>query len=109
MVMTVLTQDTLHLLMLYNPLVLLTSRGSQIFANYKQKQTGAQSLATTGMNLSGSLIRMATTIKEVGWDLYILRGYGMSVMLNSILVSQIMLYKENTTRILEELKLKKKD
>ena len=36
---TVLTSDTLYVLMIYNPMVLVMSRGSQIIANYNQKQT----------------------------------------------------------------------
>ena len=104
----VLTQDTLYLLMIYMPIVLLTSRGSQILANYHQKQTGAQSRATTGMNLIGSVIRTVTTIKEVGWDLHILRSYGVSITLNVILFMQIVLYGENTKKIFGDLKKKQK-
>ena len=100
----ILTQDTLYILMIYMPIVLLTSRGSQILANYQQKQTGAQSVATTGMNLTGSLIRTITTIKEVGWDMYILRSYGVSIMLNVILFIQIFVYRENTRRVLDDVK-----
>lgn len=94
--------------MVYMPIVLLTSRGSQILANYQQKQTGAQSLATTGMNLTGSLIRTVTTIKEVGWDLHILRSYGVSITLNMILFTQIVVYKENTQKVLDDIQQKKK-
>ncbi|KAL7496014.1 hypothetical protein ACHAWT_004394, partial [Skeletonema menzelii] len=104
----VLTQETLYILMVYMPIVLLTSRGSQILANYQQKQTGAQSLATTGMNLTGSLIRTVTTIKEVGWDLHILRSYGVSITLNMILFTQIFVYKENTQKVLDDIQQKKK-
>ena len=110
---TVFTQDTLYILMVYNPAVLLMSRGSQIIANYNQKQTGAQSLATTSMNLFGSLIRVITTIKEVGWDFHILRSYATSISLNIILFTQIILYRENTSRVLNSLmkeqKMKKKE
>jgi len=109
---TVFTQDTLYILMVYNPAVLLMSRGSQIIANYNQKQTGAQSLATTSMNLFGSLIRTITTIKEVGWDFHILRSYATSISLNMILFTQIILYRENTSRVLNSLmkeQIKKKE
>ena len=92
----VLTPDTQYILMVYNPVVLIISRGSQVIVNYKQKQTGAQSIATTGLNLIGTLIRIGTTIKEVGWDFHILRAYGVSVTLNSMLFLQLVLYKENT-------------
>ena len=93
--------------MVYNPVVLIISRGSQIFQNYKQKQTGAQSAATTGLNLVGTIIRIGTTIKEVGWDFHILRAYGVSVTLNSILFAQLFVYKENTEKHLKSLKEKK--
>jgi hypothetical protein len=95
--------------MVYNPVVLMISRGSQVIANYKQKQTGAQSLATTGLNLVGTLVRIGTTIKEVGWDFHILRAYGVSVALNSMLFAQLIVYKENTKNFLNSLKAKKSE
>lgn len=104
----VLTPETYYILMIYNPIVLLYSRGSQIIANHTQKHTGAQSLATTGMNLAGSLVRIATTIKEVGWDFHILRSYGVSVTLNFILLGQILSYRANTDTFLKSLMEKKK-
>ncbi|KAL3789925.1 hypothetical protein HJC23_010610 [Cyclotella cryptica] len=107
-VFRVLTPDTQYILMVYNPVVLLISRGSQMLANHKQKQTGAQSLATTGLNLVGTLVRIGTTIKEVGWDFHILRAYGVSVALNFILFVQLIVYKENTERFLKSLRDKKK-
>ena len=105
----VLTPDTQYILMVYNPVVLIISRGSQVIVNYKQKQTGAQSIATTGLNLIGTLIRIGTTIKEVGWDFHILRAYGVSVTLNSMLFLQLVVYKENTETYLKSLKQKKKE
>ena len=93
--------------MVYNPVVLLISRGSQIVANYKQKQTGAQSITTTSLNLVGTLIRIGTTIKEVGWDFHIFRAYGVSVALNSMLFIQLMLYQDNTKKFLKSLNEKK--
>lgn len=93
--------------MVYNPVVLVCTRGAQIRANYNNKQTGAQSIATTCMNLAGSLVRIATTIKEVGWDFHILRSYGTSVTLNAILFTQIMMYKSNTEKFLKSLREKK--
>lgn len=63
----------------------------------------------TGMNLTGSLVRIATTIKEVGFDFHILRSYGVSVALNTVIFTQILMYKTNTERFLESLKEKKKD
>ena len=103
------TTQYIYMLMVYNPVVLVTTRGAQIRSNYTNKQTGAQSLATTTMNLTGSLVRVATTIKEVGWDYHILRSYGTSITLNAILFAQILMYKANTEKFLKSLKEKKKD
>lgn len=95
--------------MVYNPIVLVTTRGAQIRENYVNKQTGAQSIATISMNLTGSLVRIATTIKEIGFDFHILRSYGASVTLNTILFVQILMYKANTEHFLDDLKKKKKE
>jgi hypothetical protein len=95
--------------MVYNPIVLVGTRGAQIRENYVNKQTGAQSIATISMNLAGSLVRIATTIKEIGFDFHILRSYGTSVLLNSILFAQIMMYRSNTELFLEGLRDKKKE
>ncbi len=93
--------------MVYNPIVLVSTRGAQIRANFVNKQTGAQSIATTSMNLAGSLVRIATTIREIGFDFHILRSYGASVTLNAILFVQILIYKANTKQFLDDLKKKK--
>ncbi len=70
---------------------------------------GAQSITTISMNLAGSVVRIATTIKDVGFDLHILRAYGTSVLLNSVLFVQIIMYKENMERFMEGLRDKKKE
>lgn len=106
-VFQVLTEKTQFILMVYNPMVLCSTRGAQIWENYSNKQTGAQSIVTTGMNLAGSAVRIATTIKEVGWDFHILRAYGTSVFFNVILFSQILMYKSNTEKFLKRLAEKK--
>ena len=95
--------------MVYNPVVLVSTRGAQIIENYKNKQTGALSIATTSMNLLGSLVRVATTIKEVGWDFHILRSYSVSIFLNVVMFTQILMYKENTEKFFKDLAEKKKD
>ena len=106
---TVLTPDTHYILMVYNPIVLIATRGAQIVTNHTNKQTGAQSVATLSMNLAGGVVRIATTIKEIGFDLHILRSYGTSVLSNSVLLAQIVMYGKNTERFLEELRDKKKE
>jgi hypothetical protein len=59
------------------------------------------------MSLAGSLIRVLTTIKEVGIDFAVLTGYGLGVLLNLILFLQFFAYRSNTKAFLKELKGKK--
>jgi hypothetical protein len=96
------------LLMSINWPVLIFSRGSQILTFASCKHTGTQSLITTIMNLVGSAIRILTTIKEVGYDMALLGGYGISVLLNLILVVQFIVYKGNTKTYIQSLERKKK-
>ena len=94
--------------MVYNPIVLVLTRGAQIIENHANKRTGAQSITTITMNLAGSLVRIGTTIKEIGFDFHILGSYGTSVLLNMILFVQIVMYRKNTELFLEKLSDKKK-
>ncbi len=80
-----MTPKTQFVLMVYNPIVLVRMRGLQIRGNYANKQTGAQSIATISMNLASGLA------PGLGFDFHILRSYGTSVLLNSILFAQIMI------------------
>ncbi|KAL3827126.1 hypothetical protein ACHAXA_002361 [Cyclostephanos tholiformis] len=107
-VFCVLTPSTHYVLMVYNPIVLVLTRGAQIIENHANKRTGAQSITTITMNLAGSLVRIGTTIKEIGFDFHILGSYGTSVLLNMILFVQIVMYRKNTELFLEKLSDKKK-
>ena len=95
--------------MVYNPIVLVLTRGAQIVENHVNKRTGAQSVTTISMNLAGSLVRIGTTIKEIGFDFHILRSYGTSVLLNAMLFVQIILYRKNTEIFMEKLRDKKRE
>jgi len=85
----------------------VVSRGSQIIQTHRLQHTGAQSVITTSMNLFGSMVRILTTIKEVGWDLAVLMGYFLSISLNLIMFVQYWLYQRNTTAFLRALQEKK--
>lgn len=95
-----------YLLLSANMPVLIFSRGSQIYTFYKCKHTGTQSLITTIMNTSGSMIRVVTTIFEIGFDMPILNGYFISLALNFTLILQFIMYKKNTKEYLKALKKK---
>ncbi|GAX29204.1 mannose-P-dolichol utilization defect 1 [Fistulifera solaris] len=81
--------------------IMMYARGSQLYATYQVKHTGAQSIITTLMNLAGSLIRIMTTLKEVGWDLPVLTGFGIAVVLNGLTLLQFMMYWENTRQFVK--------
>jgi len=105
---TSLDKDMLYLLPGVNLPCTLFSRGSQIYTYYTSQHTGTQSIITVIMNFTGSAIRVVTTIKEVGMDIPMLSGYAMSLTLNTIQISQFLMYKQNTIRYLKELKSDKK-
>jgi len=96
-----------HILMSINLPVLIFSRGSQVMTFWKCKHTGTQSIITNGMNTLGSAIRMLTTISEIGFDIPMLTGYAISLILNLILVSQFFMYSKKTEEYLKSLKGKK--
>ncbi len=75
---------------------------------FKSKHTGAQSIITVIMNFTGSAIRVVTTIKEVGMDIPMLSGYLISILLNTIQISQFLIYKKNTEKYLKDLADEKK-
>ena len=87
--------------------ILVYSRGLLILENNKLKHTGNQSIATHSMNLGGSLVRILTTLKEIGFDWAMLSGYSISVLLNFILFTQTAVYRNNTTAYFSDLKSKK--
>mmetsp|Transcript_30102 Transcript_30102/g.36774 ORF Transcript_30102/g.36774 Transcript_30102/m.36774 type:complete len:259 (+) Transcript_30102:144-920(+) len=96
-----------YLLLAANWPALVVARGSQIVDTFRLKHTGNHSLITTGMNLLGTVIRVFTTIKEIGWDFALLSGYLLSAVLNTVLVLQFFLYWDATVRFKKSLKEKK--
>jgi mannose-P-dolichol utilization defect 1 len=94
-----------YLLMSSNLPILLYSRGSQILETYRIQHTGAQSIVTLTMNFVGGLIRILTTIQEVGWDIAVLAGYGLSLLLTSTLFIQYFYYQANTAKFIADLKV----
>jgi len=58
------------------------------------------------MNFTGSAIRVMTTINLVGFDIPMLAGYGISLFLNAIMITQFLIYKKNTAAYFKELEAK---
>ena len=107
-----LPADKLYLLLSINLPVTMFSRGSQIQMYYTCKHTGTQSVITVLMNFIGSAIRVVTTINEIGMDIPMLSGYAISLLLNSIMIAQFIVYNSNTQNYMKDLKdlqEKKKD
>uniref|UniRef100_A0A7R9WVS7 Solute carrier family 66 member 3 n=1 Tax=Craspedostauros australis TaxID=1486917 RepID=A0A7R9WVS7_9STRA len=86
--------------------VLLYARGSQILETFRDKQTGNLSIVTTGLNLVGSLVRIATTLQETG-DFTVMMSFVLSLALNFIMFVQYWMYLENTQKIAAEASDKK--
>jgi hypothetical protein len=105
---TALPSTYYYLLMTSIMPVLLYARGSQIFATFQCQHTGAQSVVTNTLNLVGGLVRVLTTIKEVGYDLPILASYTVSCTLNLIIFLQYFYYRKNTEVFLAKLQSKTK-
>ncbi|CAB9505067.1 Mannose-P-dolichol utilization defect 1 protein homolog [Seminavis robusta] len=99
--------DLRYLLQASNGVILMVSRGAQVFETYKAQHTGAQSIVTNSLNLAGGLARIFTTMKETG-DMAVLFGFAVSVALNSAMFVQYFLYQANTEKFLADLQAQKK-
>jgi hypothetical protein len=86
---------------------MLYARGSQIMETWQIQHTGAQSILTTSLNLVGGMLRILTTIKEVGWDMAVLSGFLLSAFMNGVMFLQYWYYLRNTKKFVKELKEKK--
>jgi len=81
--------------------VMLYARGSQVLQTFAVGHTGNLSIITISMTLSGSMIRIATTLKETG-DMVVIAGYLLSGSLSLIMFGQYWLYLSKTTEILKK-------
>mmetsp|Transcript_14766 Transcript_14766/g.23091 ORF Transcript_14766/g.23091 Transcript_14766/m.23091 type:complete len:260 (-) Transcript_14766:951-1730(-) len=104
-----LPEEMQYLLLASNWPLLLYSRGSQILTTQQLKHTGPQSIITITLNLVGVLIRILTTISEVGWDMTLLSGFALSAVMSFILFVQYFVFRSNTVEFLAELEKKKKE
>lgn len=102
---TILPDNLRYLLISSNVPIMLYSRGTQVLETFRIQHTGAQSVVTTTMNLVGTLIRILTTIKEVGWDFAILIGFALSLILNLTMFIQYFYYRSNTERFISQLQV----
>lgn len=103
-VTSLLPEDRYYILMTSILPVMIYSRGIQILATTRCKHTGAQSILTASMNVGGGILRVFTTIHEVGFDLAFLSSVIISLSLNITILCQIVFYRKNTEKYLAGLK-----
>lgn len=103
-VLRVLAPQYYYLLVSINLPLTIYARGSQVYTFYSCQHTGSMSQLTIFMNFVGGCIRVLTTINEVGWDIPLVSSYGISVLLNSMLLIQFWLYQKGTEVYLSQLR-----
>lgn len=106
-VLYILTPQYYYLLPSVNLPLTIYARGCQVYTFYSCRHTGSMSFITNSMNFVGASIRVLTTINEVGWDIPLVSSYGMSVILNGILLTQFWLYRKGTEVYTRQLRDKK--
>ena len=84
--------------------LMLSSRIPQVVTNFRNGHTGVLSPVTLFANLLGSTARIFTTMQEAGGDIGMLASFGTSVLMNFIMFSQVILYRNATKRVIAEQK-----
>jgi mannose-P-dolichol utilization defect protein 1 len=86
---------SLHPLLIYiNMPLVLSSCLPQIVANFRQGHTGQLAILSNFLKLVGCVVRIFTTITQIGLDMGLLANYGIGALMNLILVTQGMVYRE---------------
>ena len=98
LVVNLLPQQLWSILIITSSFSTMSSRVTQIVTNYKHGNTGVLSIITVFMQVFGTMIRVFTTLTEVG-DVAILITFIMTFMLNSIVFIQIIYYWNVTTQL----------
>jgi len=73
----------------------------QIVENAKQGHTGQLAILTCILKLTGCVIRIFTTLTQIGPDPGLLISYGTGAIMNIILVLQGWIYRDETKRVLD--------
>lgn len=75
--------------------LIISSRLSQIYLNYRRKSTGKLSFTTAFLTFGGAAARVLTTMVGVSWEkgkLVMMAAYGASVLMNGLILVQFLLY-----------------
>jgi mannose-P-dolichol utilization defect 1 len=103
LIFSFLPEQYYYLLMTSVMPILFVARGSQILETMRCGHTGAQSIITVAMSLVGGLIRILTTLQEMGWDMAVLSTYLFSAAMSLIMFGQYFYYQNNTKVFFEKL------
>ncbi|CAM9829420.1 unnamed protein product [Chrysoparadoxa australica] len=87
------------LILMCQPLVVLVSV-PQILLNQQQGHTGTMSVTTAALKFVGSVIRVCTTLTEIGLDKALLLNYSLNAIFNATLMVQWWLMREKTAAVL---------
>jgi len=79
---------------------ILGSTVPQIIQNYQQGHTGQLAIATCFMKCGGCMVRMFTTVTQIGLDPGLLIGYGAGASMNLTLMIQGIIYRRQTAEVL---------
>jgi len=94
----ILPQQLWPFLMVISTGASVSSRITQIIANFSQGHTGVLSIITLLMQVGGNAVRIFTTMTEVD-DFAVLASYLVSFALNATIFLQIVIYWKATTQL----------
>ncbi|KAJ1625593.1 hypothetical protein T492DRAFT_1038397 [Pavlovales sp. CCMP2436] len=97
----------MQLMAIVPSLIVLASRAPQIALNFSQGHTGQLSLLTSALFFVGGVARLFTTLTEVN-DPILLAGVLVGLLLNTLLVLQLLLFRTATARYMEGQRKSKK-
>eukprot|EP01040_Poterioochromonas_malhamensis_P015701 gene15701-17625_t len=94
----VVPHQYLQILPLMTLPMLVYSRMVQIISSWKNKTTGQLSSITVGLTFIGGLVRVFTTITDVGLDFSLLTSLGIGTVLSGVQLAQIYFYEYRKKR-----------
>jgi len=78
----------------------------QVMANFNQGHTGQLALTSIFLKMVGCIVRLFTTVTQIGMDVGLLTGYTTGLVMNGIIVCQGIAYRKETARVNAEEKAK---
>jgi len=101
LVQGLISVETLALMQMSNVPIIVISRLIQVIANYKNGHTGQLSFITCFMMFAGGCARIFTSLQETG-DLILIINFSSGAAMSSIILGQLIYYKEATAKLGEK-------